>query len=133
MKQDPDNRPMLAQRMLQEMLQGMTTAAIVRASGINTVTIGNIAKGKALRVTDRVYASIGDAYEQFKSGGAPPAPAAGRTRGAKPKTAASAKSAAGPADASAGYFDAATLQAEIDRLEKRVTVLKQMISLASQL
>ena len=66
MKQDPDNRPMLAQRMLQERLQGMTTAAIVRASGINTVTIGNIAKGKALRVTDRVYASIGDAYEQLK-------------------------------------------------------------------
>ena len=144
-----------AERMVDEMCESMTVYALAKISGLNYLTLQHIAKGDARRVSGKVFAPLQKFYEDWKVGKMPPAPERGKP-GRKAKTADIASTQSAPDrgvapsatsgstavhSANYGRPDPSTLpfirldaiEAEIDRLEKRIAMLKELLELAKGL
>lgn len=121
-----------AERMVDELLQSSSAAAIARGSGVNGITVGKIAKGDSSRISDRVYESIRNYYERRQSGTVEVTPRKRKQRTVKAKAAPVVKNAPSATE-NGDLVNITTIQFEISKTEKRLEILKQMLELAKEL
>jgi hypothetical protein len=120
-----------AEHMVDELLQSMPATHVSKGSGINYITISKIAKGDSSRISERVFASIKKFYDARQTGEVEVTSRPRKKRAAKaaPETAAPAPSTFEDGD----LVSIGTIQSEILKTEKRLSILKKMLELAKEL
>ena len=147
-KQD---RVLLAEHMVDELVQNMTAYALAKISGLNYLTIQHISRGEAKRISDKVYLPLKTFYDDWKAGktlpkiekhkpGRKPAAllaqyARGTGTGASPTPGSmnTAPSFVRSDLPSVPFIRLDAIQVEIERLEKRIGMLKELLELAKGL
>ncbi len=132
---------LLTERMIDELLSNTTAYALAKVSGLNYLTLQHIAKGEAKRVSHKVYNAVKAYYDAVKAGTAPARPERGKP-GRKPRAAGAVLPSSGLMGATAGdrldlsampYVRLEAIESEIERLEKRIVMLKDLLELAKGL
>jgi hypothetical protein len=125
----------VAERMVDELVQSMSAMRLSKECKVNYITISKISKGDSSRISERVFKSIVDFYNGFKAGEI----ALDGTSGARraPRKAVE-KKAVSPAltpmlATHDSIINTELIQSEIERTKNRLDILNRMLELANQL